>query len=81
MRGQQSGEFDNRLPPAWLATVVVQLGHAAGDEVDAGAMTHDEAARAVRISALRVLGTHKNHDPIPELAALVDQQCGPNHRS
>jgi AcrR family transcriptional regulator len=65
-RGQQNGEFDNRLPLDWLATVVIQLGHAAGDEVDAGAMTHDEAARALRISVLRVLGTHTNHAPKPD---------------
>ena len=55
-RGQRAGEFDDRLPPGWLATVVVQVGHAAGAEVDAGALTPEEAAAALRISVLRVLG-------------------------
>jgi AcrR family transcriptional regulator len=65
VRGQQIGEFDNRLPPDWLATAVIQLGHAAGDEVDAGTMTHDEAVRAMRISVLRVLDAHTSHDSKP----------------
>jgi AcrR family transcriptional regulator len=55
MRGQRAGEFDNRLSPGWLAAVVVQLGHTAGDEVDAGRMTPDEAVLALRISVLRLL--------------------------
>jgi AcrR family transcriptional regulator len=56
VRGQRAGEFDSGLPSGWLAAVVLQLGHTARDEVDAGAMTHDEAATALRLSVLRVLG-------------------------
>lgn len=55
-RGQQAGEFDSRLSPDWLVAVTVKLGHAAGEEVDAGRMTRDEAAMALRTSLLRVFG-------------------------
>ncbi|GAA0519074.1 hypothetical protein Ade02nite_80090 [Paractinoplanes deccanensis] len=54
-RGQAAGEFDDQLSPGWFAVVVIQLGHAAGAEVDAGAMTRDDAATALRTSVLRVL--------------------------
>ncbi|MET8142114.1 TetR/AcrR family transcriptional regulator [Sphaerisporangium sp. NPDC005288] len=54
-RGQQSGEFDNRLPSDWLAAVIIKIGHAAGEEVDAGRMSRSEAANALRTVMLRVL--------------------------
>lgn len=53
-RGQRTGEFDSRLSPDWLVAVTVKLGHAAGEEVDAGRMSSDEATDALRISLLRV---------------------------
>lgn len=55
MRGQRAGEFDDRLSAGWLAAVVVQLGHTAGDEVDAGRMTRVEAVAALRTSVLRLV--------------------------
>ncbi|MFE0106632.1 TetR/AcrR family transcriptional regulator [Streptomyces sp. NPDC059009] len=55
-RGQDSEEFHDRLPLDWLVTVVVLLGHAAGDDAAAGRMTEDEAADALRVTLLRVLG-------------------------
>jgi AcrR family transcriptional regulator len=55
-RGQEAGEFDDRLGPDWLITVTITLGHAAAAEVDAGRMSDDEAAEALHMSLLRVLG-------------------------
>jgi hypothetical protein len=55
-RGQESGDLDATLPPSWLLTACMALGRAAEEEVKAGRMTIDEAARAVRSSFLRLLG-------------------------
>ncbi|MEO3808065.1 helix-turn-helix domain-containing protein [Sphaerisporangium sp. B11E5] len=54
-RGQENGEFDNRLPSDWLAAVIVKIGHAAGEVADAGRMSPAEAADALRTVMLRVL--------------------------
>ncbi|MEU8209710.1 TetR/AcrR family transcriptional regulator [Micromonospora sp. NPDC049044] len=54
-RGQASGEFDNELPAEWLAAVTIKIGHAAGEEVDAGRMPPGEAADALRTVLLRAL--------------------------
>jgi len=56
MRGQRSGDFDDQLSADWLATVIILMGHAAGDEADAGSMARDEATATVRTGVLRVLG-------------------------
>jgi AcrR family transcriptional regulator len=56
MRGQGTGEFDDRLAPGWLAAVVVQVGHVAGAEVEADRMTPVQAVAALRTSVLRLLG-------------------------
>ncbi|GIF62389.1 hypothetical protein Ais01nite_04240 [Asanoa ishikariensis] len=55
-RGQRSGEFDDRLPADWLATLTIRIGHAAAEEADAGRMSRAEADAALRISLLRLLG-------------------------
>ncbi len=55
-RGQDSGDFDRRLSPAWLLAVGLALGRAAEDEVKAGRMTTDEATSAVHHSLLRLFG-------------------------
>ncbi|GGS79103.1 TetR/AcrR family transcriptional regulator [Streptomyces violaceus] len=55
-RGQRAGEFTPGLPPRWLVTMTVALGHAAGDEVGSGRMTSTEAETALRTTVLRVLG-------------------------
>ncbi|MEV4764182.1 TetR/AcrR family transcriptional regulator [Micromonospora chokoriensis] len=54
-RGQASGEFDKGLPAGWLATITIKLGHAAGEEVDAGRMSPAEAAEALRTALIRML--------------------------
>ncbi|MET8040273.1 TetR/AcrR family transcriptional regulator [Micromonospora sp. NPDC005215] len=54
-RGQASGEFDKDLPAEWLAAVTIKIGHAAGEEVDAGRMPPVEAAGALRTILLRAL--------------------------
>jgi AcrR family transcriptional regulator len=61
MRGQRASEFDDQLSAGWLAAVVVQLGHTAGDEVDAGRMTGDEAVAALRTSVLRLVARPAHH--------------------
>ncbi|MCM0678097.1 TetR/AcrR family transcriptional regulator [Micromonospora phytophila] len=55
-RGQETGEFDGGLALDWLVAVTIRLGHAAGEEVDAGRMSERDAATALHTSLLRVLG-------------------------
>jgi len=55
-RGQQSGDLDATLPPAWLLTASLALGRAAEEEVKAGRMTIEDATHAVHHSFLRLLG-------------------------
>jgi AcrR family transcriptional regulator len=55
-RGQESGDFDRTLPPAWLLTAALALGRAAEDEVKAGRMTIEQASHAVHHSFLRLFG-------------------------
>ena len=55
-RGQEAGDIDATLSPAWLLTAALALGRAAEDEVKAGRMTADEAGDAVRNSCLRLFG-------------------------
>ncbi|MGC5309153.1 TetR/AcrR family transcriptional regulator [Micromonospora zamorensis] len=54
-RGQTSGEFDKGLPADWLAAITIKIGHAAGEEVDAGRMSRAEAANALRTALVRLL--------------------------
>ncbi|MEU4764260.1 TetR/AcrR family transcriptional regulator [Actinosynnema sp. NPDC023794] len=58
-RGRETGEFDDGLPLDWQIAVTVKLGHAASEEVDAGRLWEEEAARTLRITLLRVLGTDR----------------------
>lgn len=53
-RGQQSGEFHRDLPVSWLATAIVTLGHAAGEQVATGRMTFEAAADTLAASVLRL---------------------------
>lgn len=53
-RGQECGDFDRGLSPAWLATAIVGIWHAAADQVRAGRMTTEQSAEALRESALRI---------------------------
>ena len=55
-RGQETGDFDATLSPAWLLTAALALGRAAEDEVKAGRMTAAEAGDAVRDSCPRLFG-------------------------
>jgi AcrR family transcriptional regulator len=55
-RGQATGDFDRRLPPAWLATVAMTLGHAAAEDIAAGRLPPDEATTALEHSILRLFG-------------------------
>ncbi|SFB05353.1 transcriptional regulator, TetR family [Amycolatopsis marina] len=55
-RGQESGEFSREVSAAWLATAIVALGHAAGNEVAAGRMTLPDATAELAGSVLRLCG-------------------------
>jgi hypothetical protein len=55
-RGQEAGEFDRGLSPAWLLTATVALSHAAVQPVRDGTMPESEAAAALKLSVLRVFG-------------------------
>lgn len=59
-RGQETGEFDSDLPPAWLLAATVALGHAAGEEIRTGRLTADEVTAALRRSVLRVFGAQQS---------------------
>ncbi|GAA2638586.1 hypothetical protein Adu01nite_78760 [Paractinoplanes durhamensis] len=53
-RGQAVGEFDDRVPPPWLAAAVVGLIHVAAAEMAAGRISTTDARRAFRTSALHL---------------------------
>lgn len=55
-RGQLAGEFDRQPPADWLVTVIIQLGHAAAGEADAGRLSPAEAENELSATVLRVLG-------------------------
>lgn len=55
-RGQDTGDFDRQLPPTWIATVAMVLGHAVAEDVVAGRMPAEQATTALELSVLRVLG-------------------------
>ncbi|MEU7830950.1 TetR/AcrR family transcriptional regulator [Nonomuraea sp. NPDC049129] len=61
-RGQQAGEFDDRLPLGWLVAATVKLAHSASEERQADRMTSQEAEHALRISVLRMLGVATEED-------------------
>ena len=56
-RGQHAGEFDRNLPADWLVTAIIQLGHAAAGEAEAGRMSAAEADAALTATVRRILGT------------------------
>jgi AcrR family transcriptional regulator len=55
-RGQRSGDFDRRLPVAWLLAAFLALSHAAADEVAAGRVGAGDAAVALRRSVAGAFG-------------------------
>jgi AcrR family transcriptional regulator len=58
-RGRRSGDFDRRLPPAWLFAAFLGLAHAAAQEAAAGRLSAEEASRTLRDSVARVFGVHR----------------------
>ncbi|MGH3023748.1 MAG: TetR/AcrR family transcriptional regulator [Gaiellaceae bacterium] len=55
-RGQRAGDFDRRLPAAWLLAAFLGLAHAAAQEVAAGRVSAPDASRLLRSSVARVFG-------------------------
>jgi AcrR family transcriptional regulator len=55
-RGQDTGDFDDTLPVCWLAAAVLELGHAAAEQVADGRFTPGDATRVLLESALRLCG-------------------------
>lgn len=64
-RGQRAGDFDRRLPPAWLLAAFLGLAHAAADEVGAGRLSAEDASRVLRISVARAFGVVEAQVPSP----------------
>jgi AcrR family transcriptional regulator len=58
-RGQDTGEFDGTLSPAWLVSATIALGHVAGAEFAAGRMTATQTTAALRHSILRLYGVRE----------------------
>jgi AcrR family transcriptional regulator len=66
-RGQECGDFDQSLSPAWLAAAILGMSHVASEEVRAGRMTLDDAAAALCESALRICTPRTEmHDGEPD---------------
>ena len=57
-RGQRARVFDRRLSPPWLLAAFLALSHAAAEEVRAGRMSNDDAARSLRRTVRRVFGVN-----------------------
>ncbi|MFD4373798.1 TetR/AcrR family transcriptional regulator [Streptomyces sp. NPDC058486] len=55
-RGQQACEFAPDLPPHWLVSMIVALGHAAGEAVNSDRMTNAQARTALHTTVFRALG-------------------------
>jgi AcrR family transcriptional regulator len=58
-RGQASREFDPNLSSDWLLLVVLDLIHSASRQVTAGALTSEQAERALLRSAHAALRSHR----------------------
>jgi AcrR family transcriptional regulator len=59
VRGQRAGDFDRGLAPAWLLAAFLGLAHAAAQEVAAGRLDAEEAARTLGESVARVFGVNR----------------------
>jgi hypothetical protein len=70
-RGQESGDFEQGLPPGWLLAAGLALGRAAEDEVQAGRMTIEEATSVVHQSFLRLFGVPDPALDVPDPALDV----------
>jgi AcrR family transcriptional regulator len=55
-RGQRAGDFDRRLPAAWVAAAFLGLMHSAADEVAAGRLGDEAARAALERTVPRVFG-------------------------
>lgn len=54
-RGQREGDIDPNLAVGWILAAVLALGHAAGEEVQAGRMDTAQAVEALRTSIPRLV--------------------------
>jgi TetR/AcrR family transcriptional regulator, mexCD-oprJ operon repressor len=54
-RGRGDGEFDPELPTGWLIVILIDLVHAASDQVSGGAMDAGTAERALLRTAIAAL--------------------------
>jgi AcrR family transcriptional regulator len=55
-RGHRAGDFDRRLPVAWVAVAFLALMHAAAEEVASGRMDAGAAGRALERTVPRAFG-------------------------
>jgi AcrR family transcriptional regulator len=56
-RGQESGDFDHRLPVDWLVAAIHGLGHTAAEQILAGKLSTAESAALLETSVLQLCGT------------------------
>jgi AcrR family transcriptional regulator len=54
-RGQRTGEITRALPAPWLVTALIALGHAAGESVATGNLTHRTANKTLHVTLTRLL--------------------------
>jgi TetR/AcrR family transcriptional regulator, mexCD-oprJ operon repressor len=60
MRGQESGEFRDDQPAAWMVSVLYALMHAAADDVAAGRFDEDEVGELLYGSILSAWGARSS---------------------
>ncbi|MFI5898386.1 TetR/AcrR family transcriptional regulator [Actinoplanes sp. NPDC051513] len=53
-RGRRTGEFRTDLPAAWLVGTLHRIMHGAADDIRAGRLAADDAARVITVTALAV---------------------------
>ncbi|MEU3253156.1 TetR/AcrR family transcriptional regulator [Streptomyces sp. NPDC006997] len=75
-RGQQAGEFDDRLPVDWLVASITALGHTASTEQDAGRLPAAVAQDVLRVSLLRLLGAAEPADARGSAPSAPDANAG-----
>jgi AcrR family transcriptional regulator len=64
-RGRRSGDFDRRLPRAWLLASFLGLAHAAAQEVRAGRLSAEEASRSLSRTVARAFGVSETASSAP----------------
>jgi AcrR family transcriptional regulator len=65
-RGQESGDFDDRLPVDWLVPAIHGLGHTAAEQILTGKLSAAESAALLETSVLQLCGAERPQDGDPD---------------